>query len=1404
MRPQEKIFEALRKWVRLRASAAKRANGAAHRDLYIGTIMSQPKDTSRLKHTKKKSPPLATSDDRSKAAPQYVVGLGASAGGLEALERFFKAMPEDSGMAFVVIQHLSPDFKSLMDELLARFTKMHIQRVTETAAVRPNTVYLLPPRKEMTIVVGQLLVQDKPTDQPLNMPINVFFRSLARDQGDKAIAIVLSGTGTDASAGLLDIHDLGGLILVQDTESAKFDGMPRSAVATGLADAVLAPENMPAALLAYAKNPRLPLAGADPAKSPAELLAGIPAVVEKLREVYDVDFNFYKPGTISRRLDRRVSFGHSASIEEYSQRVLQDPAELDSLYKDLLIGVTRFFRDPEAYELIEKKIIPQILDAIPPDEEIRVWVAGCATGEEAYSLGILFLEACAARQREPNLKLFASDVHRESLHFAAEGCYPEASVVDLPKARIEAFFTEEVGPGGEKLFRVAARLRKLLIFSPHNLIKDPPFTRIDLVSCRNLLIYFQPIAQTKALASFHFALKLKGFLLLGPSEGTAELQNEFEAIDRHWKLFRKVHDTRLPMELRLNLTPNVGRSLRPGMPGDLRLARAYEALLNRYVPTGVLVNDRREILHVFGEADRYLRPNPGRMNNDVVNMARGDLRIALSSAIQNALKKAQRVAFKGVEVGEEGNSAKVDVIAEPISDKVTSATYLLVLFEPEKAGEQPAPVEVQTFELNQEARARIQQLEGELQHTKESLQTTVEELETSNEELQASNEELLASNEELQSTNEELHSVNEELYSVNAEHEQKIRELDEATSDLKNLVQSTDIGIIFTDEQQRIRLFTPRAAEVLNLMAQDVGRDIKHITSRIKDDDLFAEIDEATRLGKPREKKVTLPNGHSYLRRIRPYLDVNKVASGLILSLVDVTELDAAERQFRLMVEGAPQAVVMCSAEGRIVHFNPAAEKSFGYPRSEIIGQNLENLLPERLRTGHRQMRHSFAKHPTARPMAGRQLIGRRKDGSEFPIEIGISPVHLQEQLYVVAFITDITLRRQMEDERDRIERKMTETQKLESLGVLAGGIAHDFNNLLAGIIGNNSLALMDLPADSPARDYLISIRETAQRAAELCKQMLAYSGRGRFVVEQCDLSHLVEETTQLLQVSISKKVVLRFNLSHDLPPVMADLVQIRQVIMNLVINASEAIGDVPGVINITTQKFQADGALLAQATHPAEVAEGDYVLLEIQDSGCGIKPEDLPRIFEPFFSTKFTGRGLGLAAVLGIVRGHKGAIICQSQPGRGTSFKLLLPPSAPGETPPTHQSRLEEQNWRGSGTVLLVDDEESVRTSASRMLKALGFDTVVAADGDEAVTRYAASPNAFCLVLLDFTMPRLNGAQAFSEIRKINPEARVILMSGFNESEASSGLTDQGLAAFLQKPFDIDAFRRVLRKVLG
>jgi PAS domain S-box-containing protein len=553
------------------------------------------------------------------------------------------------------------------------------------------------------------------------------------------------------------------------------------------------------------------------------------------------------------------------------------------------------------------------------------------------------------------------------------------------------------------------------------------------------------------------------------------------------------------------------------------------------------------------------------------------------------------------------------------------------------------------------------------------------------------------------------------------------------------------------------------------------------------------------------EETVEHTNGTSLslLTNAVPLRDETGASCGCVATFQDITAHKQLEDELRLVIEAIPHALIKTDDRGLITLVNSEAEKLFGYTRAELVGQSVELLVPERIRSPHAGHRASFIADPSARAMGrGRELFGRRKDGSEVPIEIGLNPISTSSGLAVLAAIIDITERKQSERQQADLNRKLLETQKLESLGVLAGGIAHDFNNLLTGILGNASLARMDLSETSPLLPNLDQIEQSAHRAADLCRQMLAYSGKGRFVVQQLDLNQLVDGTTRLLGITISKKCILRFNLAASLPAITADATQIRQIIMNLVINASEAIGLRSGVIAITTGVVRVDQDYLATLLHSEALTTGDYVFLEISDNGAGMDAATLEKIFDPFFTTKFTGRGLGLAAVLGIIRGHKGSLKVYSEPGRGSTFKILLPCLAHSADPSAADAPAAGARWRGQGTVLIVDDEETVRTVSARIIESLGFSVVLAADGREAMEKYRSEPARYALVLLDLTMPHMDGEETFRQMRHLNPAVKVVLMSGFNQQEAISRFTGKGLAGFVQKPFEYDDVVTAIRAV--
>jgi two-component system, chemotaxis family, CheB/CheR fusion protein len=829
--------------------------------------------------------------------PEYIIGLGASAGGLDALQVFFDKMPPDTGLAFVVIQHLSPDFRSMMDELLARHTSMRIHRVEDGMLLEQDSVYLIPPKKEMIVSDGRLLLTDKDPSQAMSLPIDLFFRSLAQDAGNRAVGIVLSGTGSDGSRGIRGIHEAGGLVMVQSEESALFDGMPRSAIETGVADLVLPPQAMPEALLKLLGHPEGEGRGqAEEGLAPPQHEGQFGEILALLMERYGIDFVFYKPTTVGRRIERRMSITRSATLNDYVNLLRNDSHELNLLYKDLLIGVTQFFRDTKAFARLQQDIVPRLVKQSESGETLRIWCPGCATGEEVYSLAILFKE-CAEMLNAPlNLKIFATDVHPDSLNRATAGLYTEESLKKVSVQRVKRFFNKE----GE-LFRIVPELRRMVVFAQHNLIKDPPFTKVDLISCRNLLIYLQPIIQNKILSLFHFALKIGGVLFLGPSESLGELHGEFDSLDKHWRIFSKRRDVRLTIQSRFPGALGMGEKAITGftpktqphaMP-DTRVSRAYEALLQKFVPPSMLINEHNELVHMFGDAGAYLKHTAGRFNLDILNMVEGDLRVALASALQRVAKDKVPVVYRGIHLDKNRGGPQITLSVEPLLDKTQNSCHSLVSIEPldEKAPPQQPHPDAEVFTVSEQSRSRIHDLEREILFMRENLQATVEELETSNEELQASNEELLASNEELQSTNEELHSVNEELYTVNAEYEKKIKELLLLSNDMDNLMRSTSIGVVFVDRNLHIRKFTPAVTEIFNLMPQDEGRPIAHISHTLDNKKLLSEISATLKTGKPQDKEVRGANGKHFVQRILPYLDENNAIQGVVLNYFDITEV---------------------------------------------------------------------------------------------------------------------------------------------------------------------------------------------------------------------------------------------------------------------------------------------------------------------------------------------------------------------------------------------------------------------------------------------------------------------------------------------------------------------------------
>lgn len=878
--------------------------------------------------------------------PFSIVGIGASAGGLEALESFFDNMPLSEDCSFVIIQHLSPDYKSLMPELLERHTQFTILQAEEGMRVQPGHIYLNHPRKNLIIFNGTLFFA--PKEQGLNLPIDIFLRSLAEDQAEQAVGIILSGTGTDGTRGIRAIKEAGGMVMVQDEESAQFDGMPRSAVGTGIVDYVLTPERMPEELKNFIAG-RYSLAR----RSGEQALGSEDSVAKMLgmiRTKTGIDFSFYKPNTIIRRIERRMGINQIETAEEYIRFMEENPNEVQTLFREILIGVTKFFREPEAFELLRQKVLPEIFRDRPANEPVRVWTAGCSTGEEAYSLAIILDEYCEENGLRHDVKVFSTDIDKDALDFASYGVYPESIVADISMERLARYFTKK----GDS-YQVKSRIRERVIFAYHNILKDPPFARTDLISCRNLLIYLQIPLQKRVLNNFKFSLNPNGFLFLGSSETVGDSSSFFRSVDVKWRILQNLGG-QARMDAAKNMA-NAHEAMRridhprppigaPTHKNHKVVDSMLEEVIATCLPPAVLVDENRQVLHIFGDVSKVLHLPKGRMNTDIAQMAVKDLSIPLATGLQRAMKNLEEVIYRNIGVqGRNGENSVFHMTIRPVSGH---EPRFIVLFEEGGAVESEQEEQAVEYDLEEHARKRIQDLEQELQYTKENLQATVEEVETSNEELQATNEELLAANEELQSTNEELQSVNEELLTVNAEYQKKITELTELNDDMDNLMASTGIGTLFVDADIRVRKYTQPAGKVFHLIKSDIGRPIVHISNELDYDEFHEDVQSVLRTAQKKEAEVRSKEGAWYLVRIMPYRTGSKEITGVVVSFIDITDRYQAQRQvlnhhdeLLKVLESSPAATIMVGKDGAIRFVNEEAIRLIGLDRDELASLDI-------------------------------------------------------------------------------------------------------------------------------------------------------------------------------------------------------------------------------------------------------------------------------------------------------------------------------------------------------------------------------------------------------------------------------------------------------------------------------
>jgi two-component system CheB/CheR fusion protein len=1399
------------------------------------------------------------------ARPTSIVGVGASAGGLEAFTQLLHNLPVDTGMAFVLVQHLDPAHESELAGILARATSMPTHEVSDNLRVEPNHVYVIPPNVNMSIVRGELKLLPRPAGRAPHRSVDFFFESLAQDQRERAIGVVLSGTASDGTLGLEAIKAEAGITFAQDG-SAKYDSMPRSAVAAGCVDFVLAPEKIAQELARIASHPYiaslnefiaaepqvedraatgpsgederteatahqddatpLPSGGhgappigalqargeakSDPAR-PAD--NGFKKVLSLLHEHSGVDFTLYKSTTIQRRVARRVILNKLSTVDEYAAFLKGNAKELDTLYSDVLISVTSFFRNPDAFEVLKHEVFPKLFHERNGDAPVRVWVLGCSTGQEAYSIAMSFAEFAESIPGAAKLQVFATDLNNTLLDKARRGLYARMLAEDVSPERLRRFFVEEEGG-----YRVSKLLRDQIVFARQNVISDPPFSRMDLISCRNLMIYLEPHLQAKLVPTFHYALKSRGFLFLGASESIGRFTDLFEPIDKKHKIFvRKaasISTSHLPVDVERTIYQPPGR--RPpvllGTEQDEQLRTELNAQreadrvsVHQFAPPGVLINAENQILQFRGPTGAFFEPPEGRASFDVLKMARAGLMLPLLAAINEAKKENQTVRKEHVPVEQNDGAPTVTIQVIPL--KNLKVRCFLILFESAapQAGFPPLNAPPQRTFSEKEESQRIATLERQLAEIRDYVQSVQEQAEAANEELQASNEEVQSANEELQSINEELEtskeeleSTNEELTTVNEEMVKRNAELNRLLGDLNNLQVSIQTPILLFGRDLTIRRFTGPATKLFNLLAGDIGRPLSGVRHNLVEGKAHAApaaaqapyplenlIREVIDTVGTRDCEVQDNEGRWYAMRVRPYLTPDNKLDGAVLVLVDIDSLKRAAQESQKLaaiVESSDDAIISKDLDGTITSWNRGAERLFGYTAKEIIGRSVTVLIPPECGDDEPRIRERLCRGERIEQY---DTVRRRKDGTLVHISLTVSPITDDHGKVVAAskIARDITDQKRAEEELKNADR-----HKNEFLALLA----HELRNPLAPI--SNAVQILrhaQGDADSIQAATEMMERQVGQMA-RLVDDLLDISRISLGKIElrrgRIELASVVSQAVEAARSSVR---FLDRELTVTLPPqpmyLDADPTRLSQIIGNLLHNACK-FSDKGSRIWLTAER------------------EGGQAVIHVRDTGIGIASDQLTRVFDMFTQLDSSlersagGLGIGLALVKNLVDLHGGTVEARSAGlGQGSEFTVRLPIGADTAEPLPLASPDRPPAPVTSRRILVVDDNHDSAKSLAMLLKATGNETHTVYDGQAAVE--AAATFRPEVVLLDIGLPKLNGYDAARRIRE-QPWGKgmlLVALTGWGQEEDRQKSKDAGFDCHLVKPVEYPALEKLL-----
>ena len=1326
-----------------------------------------------------------------------VVGIGASAGGLSALLRFFEHMPADSGMAYVIVLHLSPQYESSAAVILKRVTKMPVTQVLQPTPIEANHVYVIPPSHDLTMDNGHLRLSEPTRTKGMHVAIDLFFRTLAQAHQERAVAIVMSGTGADGAVGLTRVKEWGGITLVQTPDDAEYDAMPRAAIATGMVDFVLRVVDMPQRLLdlwGNASRIRLPKDTDRPLKElPAESVEAARLAEEALLDIMALlrtysrnDFRFYKRATVLRRIGRRLQVRSLQDLPAYRDYLRNNAEESALLLQDMLISVTNFFRDHDAFEALEQQVLPSLLSGRSPGETVRAWVPGCATGEEAFSVVMLLREQMEQRNCSMEIQLFATDIDERALNFGRNGLYPALIRTDVSPRRLRQFFTKQ-----HDQFRVTKDVREKVLFARHNVLSDPPFSRLDLICCRNLLIYLDRQAQASILEMFRFALKPGGYLFLGNSESADIAPDLFTVVDKKNRIYkanphaRAVH--RMPLLLDSSLTwttPIQPKSIRRN-PMPLSLAEQHRKLIDQLVSPSVLIDSEHKVLHLSENVGKFLIHAGGTSSFDLLANVQAELRTELRAALFQAVHSAEPVQSQAIAVQRGDTQAWVRMTVRPFAGGPDGPRLTLVLFdEVSRDGVSAENADGGQRPMVNQLEMQISQLKEYLQEAMEQAETSTEELKASNEELQATNEEFRSASEELETSKEELQSINEELITVNFELKMKVDETTKINDDLQNLMASSDIATIFIDREMRIKRYTLQAASIFNLIESDIDRSLLDITHSLKYELVAQDAAEVFRTLGMIERQVTGSDGKRYLARIRPYRTIDDRIDGAVLTFVDVTALRRAEENLRageefLRIAAATTgdyAIVTMNEEGTIVSWNRGAQRMFGYEEKEIVGQPFSiTFTPEDRAVG---VPEAELDRVRKRGRAVNDRWHRRKDGSTFFCS-GVVTRMEGEAGGFFKIARDMTEDKTREVSRDELLAREQQANELKDqfLAVMSHELKHPLN-----LIQVNAELLISqpeiraLPAAARAGEAIrLAVASQVKIIDDLLDLSRAQTGKLMLTLVAVELNELASVIVVAAQdAARDKGLTLKYECDADQVVALCDRVRTEQILWNLINNSIKFTP--PG------------GSVTMQLTQ-----EAGFAKFTVTDTGQGIASEFLPKVFDLFVqeahqsSSQNMGMGVGLTLVRDLAVGQGGQVLAESAGfNQGSCFTVWLPLA---DSEPLVREVLPPSAALKGLRILAVDDMHDLLEPFALLLRLEGATVDTAASGEKALQLLETA--SYDLLISDIGMDGMDGYELIQEVRKRPGLSRLkaIALSGYGRQVDVNRALRSGFNGHLAKP---------------